>query len=133
MGAFKALPNLIYTDGAEWSLYRSGELIHRLRIAVDISEGGAKAVDAGTLGGLRWLLSNFLYWEPAVPGTAEGLATFLAPWARILRDHVNVALTREGSPLRSLANEWSGLLFPEGDDAQFTDAYAQTVNLLLLR
>ena len=129
---FKALPNLIYTDGAEWSLYRSGELIHRVRIAADVSEGGAKAVDAGTLTGLHWLLSDFLRWEPAVPGTAEGLATFLAPLARILRDHVNAALTREGSPLRSLANEWSGLLFPEGDDAQFADAYAQTVTYALL-
>ena len=106
--------------------------MYRVRIAADISEGGAKAVDAGALTGLRWLLSEFLHWEPAVPGTAEGLATFLAPLARILRDHVNVALTREGSPLRSLANEWSGLLFPEGDDAQFADAYAQTVTYALL-
>ena len=24
---FKALPNLIYTDGSEWSLYRSGQLV----------------------------------------------------------------------------------------------------------
>ena len=30
---FKSLPNLIYTDGSEWSLYRSGQLQARTRIA----------------------------------------------------------------------------------------------------
>ena len=129
---FKALPNLIYTDGAEWSLYRSGELRSRARIAADISQGGAKALDPSTLGALRGLLRDFLYWEPVVPGKAEGLAKFLAPLARLLRDDVNAALEREGSPLRALANEWSGLLFPEGDDAQFADAYAQTLTYALL-
>ncbi len=48
---FKALPNLIYTDGAEWSLYRSGELKLRVRIAADVSEGGAKAVALESLKG----------------------------------------------------------------------------------
>ena len=129
---FKALPNLIYTDGGEWSLYRSGELQLRARIAADVSQGGAKAVDHGALDTLRSLLRDFLYWEPIVPGTAEGLANFLAPLARILRDDVAAALERQASPLRTLADEWSGLLFPEGDDAQFADAYAQTVTYALL-
>ena len=129
---FKALPNLIYTDGGEWSLYRFGRLQARARIASDVSQGGAKAVDLDALDELRELLRAFLYWEPIVPGTAEGLAKFLAPLARVLRDDVNTALAREGSSLRTLANEWSGLLFPEGDDAQFADAYAQTVTYALL-
>ena len=129
---FKALPNLIYTDGGEWSLYRSGELKLRARIAADVSQGGAKAVDPGTLDTIRELLRDFLYWEPIVPGTAEGLARFLAPLARVLRDDVNAALAREAGSLRALASEWTGLLFPEGDDAQFADAYAQTVTYALL-
>ena len=129
---FKALPNLIYTDGSEWSLYRSGELKYRARIAADVSEEGAKALDPEGLAGLRELLRDFLYWEPIVPGTAEGLAGFLAPLARILRDDVRKALRREGSQLQALAREWSGLLFPEGDEAQFADAYAQTVTYALL-
>ena len=129
---FKALPNLIYTDGGEWSLYRSGELKHRARIAADVSQSGAKAVAPGTLDAIRELLRDFLYWEPIVPGTAEGLARFLAPLARVLRDDVNAALEREASSLRALASEWTGLLFPEGDDAQFADAYAQTVTYALL-
>ena len=129
---FKALPNLIYTDGGEWSLYRSGELQLRARIAADVSQGGAKAVDHGALDTLRALLRDFLHWEPIVPGTAEGLAKFLAPLARVLRDDVAAALERQAGPLRTLAGEWSGLLFPEGDDAQFADAYAQTVTYALL-
>ena len=129
---FKALPNLIYTDGSEWSLYRSGELRHRVRIADDVSKGGAKAVYQESLEASRELLRDFLYWEPIVPGTAEGLAGFLAPLARVLRDEVRRALGREDSQLQLLAREWGGLLFPEGDDAQFADAYAQTVTYALL-
>ena len=129
---FKALPNLIYTDGAEWSLYRSGQLILRVRVAADVSQGGANVLDRDALGGLHKLLRDFLYWEPIVPGTAEGLARFLAPLARILRDDVRSALARQADPIRKLATEWSGLLFPEGDDAQFADAYAQTVTYALL-
>ena len=129
---FKALPNLIYTDGGEWSLYRFGERQLRVRIAPDVSQGGAKVLDLGALDDFRELLSAFLYWEPIVPGTSEGLANFLAPLARVLRDDVNAALEREGSSLRVLADEWSGLLFPEGDDAQFADAYAQTLTYALM-
>ena len=129
---FKALPNLIYTDGGEWSLYRFGERQLRVRIAPDVSQGGAKVLDLEALDDFRELLSAFLYWEPIVPGTSEGLANFLAPLARVLRDDVNAALKREGSSLRALAVEWSGLLFPEGDDAQFADAYAQTLTYALM-
>ena len=129
---FKALPNLIYTDGSEWSLYRSGELKQRVRIADDLSEDGARQLDSRTTDNLRELLRDFLYWEPIVPRTAEGLARFLAPLARVLRDEVQKALRRESSQLHPLAKEWGGLLFPEGDDAQFADAYAQTVTYALL-
>ena len=129
---FKALPNLIYTDGAEWSLYRSGQLLLRVRVAADVSQGGGNVLDREALGGLHKLLRDFLYWEPIVPGTAEGLARFLAPLARILRDDVRAALARGADPIRKLAIEWRGLLFPEGDDAQFADAYAQTVTYALL-
>ena len=90
--SFKALPNLIYTDGGEWSLYRSGELKLRTRIAADVTQGGAKAADLGSLDTFRELIRDFLYWEPIVPGTAEGLAKFLAPLARVLREDVKAAL-----------------------------------------
>ena len=129
---FKALPNLIYTDGSEWSLYRSGELRLRVRIADDVSKGGTKGASQEALATLSELLRDFLYWEPVVPGTAEGLAGFLAPLARVLRDEVKKALEQEGSQLKPLASEWGGLLFPEEDEDQFADAYAQTVTYALL-
>lgn len=129
---FKALPNLIYTDGSEWSLYRSGELSGRVRIADDVSESGYKGVDFGRVSQLHHLLQGFLSWLPLAPGTAEGLAGFLAPLARLLRDEVGAALRRENSELSRLAKEWQHLLFPEGDDSQFSDAYAQTVTYALL-
>ena len=78
------------------------------------------------------LLLDFLHWNPVVPGTAQGLAEFLAPLARVLRDEVQSELAKADSPLRNLANEWGGLLFPEGGEAQFADAYAQTLTYALL-
>ncbi len=129
---FKALPNLIYTDGSEWSLYRSGELKNRVRIADDVSENGKAGIDQDSAESLGELIRDFLYWEPIVPSTAKGLAEFLAPLARILRDEVRKALKRDTSTLRELADQWSEILFPEGDEAQFADAYAQTVTYALL-
>ena len=109
-----------------------GEHAHTVRIAADVSQGGAKALDRDELGKLHELIWDFLYWEPIVPGTAEGLARFLAPLARFLRDDVREALSRGVEPIQKLAAEWRNLLFPEGDDAQFADAYAQTVTYALL-
>ena len=129
---FQALPNLIYTDGSEWSLYYSGQLARRTRISVDVSAGGAKGVDPESLAELHLLLVGFLKRDPVVPSTAQGLAVYLAPLARILKDEVRIALRRAESPLRLLADEWSWLLFPDGDEAQFADAYAQTVTYALL-
>ena len=129
---FQALPNLIYTDGSEWSLYRSGVLTGRVRISADISEGGGKAVESSSLPDHHKLLQDFLRWNPVVPGTAQGLAEYLAPLARILRDEVRSALGKADSHLRLLADEWRWLLFPQGDEAQFADAYSQTVTYALL-
>ena len=129
---FESLPNLIYTDGSEWSLYRTGELKHRVSVADDVSSGDANSIDPSSISDLRDLLIDFLHWDPIVPGTAEGLATFLAPLARVLRDEVETALNNSDSALQSLADEWGGLLFPEGDLDQFADAYAQTVTYALL-
>ena len=132
---FKALPNLIYTDGSEWSLYRSGKPAGRARISDDVSENGSRGINTRQLPKLESLLKGFLLWQPVTPSTAQGLAEFLAPLTRILRDEVEEALGSNGdsqNPLRLLAKEWSGLLFPESDDAQFADAYAQTLTYALL-
>ena len=130
---FKELPNLIYTDGSEWSLYHSGKLSwDRVRISDDIRLGGAALFQQESLAQFDQLLRSFLTWEPIVPGTAQGLAEFLAPLTRILRDEVRTELTHTGSPLRQLATEWGRLLFPGANDDQFADAYAQTLTYALL-
>ena len=131
---FQALPNLIYTDGSEWSLYRDGQLppVARVRIADDVSAEGASGLDDAALPKLAGLLRDFLMHEPVTPTTARGLAEFLAPLARILRDEVREALDREGSAVGQIAGEWRDTLFADADAAQFADAYAQTVTYALL-
>ncbi|MYE46493.1 MAG: N-6 DNA methylase, partial [Chloroflexi bacterium] len=130
---FKALPNLIYTDGSEWSLYRSGKRVgDRVRIADDVSDEGASGLRAAPVRKLAGLLRDFLMHEPVTPRTARGLAEFLAPLARLLRDEVREALDREDSAVRRIADEWRGVLFADAGSAQFADAYAQTVTYALL-
>ncbi len=128
---FREYPNLIYTDGSEWSLYQNGELARRVRISDDVRRG-ARFVDHDELRALETLFRSFVDWGPTAPSSAEGLAKYLAPLTRILRDEVSASLARANSPLRGLANEWTGLLFPEGGDDQFADAYAQTLTYALL-
>ena len=128
---FRDLPNLIYTDGAEWSLYRFGELARRARISDDVAAGDIRADDMPRLDAL---LRDFINWQPIAPSTARGVAEFLAPLTRFLRDEAADELARAGgdSPLRRLGDEWGGLLFPDLDDDQFADAYAQTLAYALL-
>ncbi len=122
---YKALPNLIYTNGAEWSLYRSGERKARVRIADDIREsaGALERIRA-----LERLLRDFLDWEPVAPSSARGVAEFLAPLSRYLRDEVLDALERGNERLHDLASEWG----ESAEDKQFADAFAQTLTYALL-
>jgi hypothetical protein len=129
---FKALPNVLYCDGNQWGLYRSGEEAILEKLSGDITLDGAKAVSPSEAAHLKFLLHQFLRWAPIVPKTAEQLARFLAPVCRLLRDEVRESLQRDGSPLRTLAADWRKLLFPDADDHKFADAYAQTVTFALL-
>ena len=129
---FKALPNLIYTDGSEWSLYQDGKRVARVRIAEDVSEDGAAGLDPPSLSKLDGLLHAFLLHEPVTPSTARGLAEFLAPLARLLRDEVRYALDSADSEVKKIADEWRGVIFADTGADQFADAYAQTVTYALL-
>jgi hypothetical protein len=136
---FTAIPNLIYTDGNEWGLYRSGKGERPLvRLAGDVSTDGRKAVGEKDAAVLLGMLTDFLQWQPAIPTTAKGkidlkaFAAMLAPLCRMLRDDVTDALKDPQSPLVQLAKDWRQLLFPDADDEQFADAYAQTVTFALL-
>ena len=129
---FSSIPNLVYTDGNEWVLYRYGERRATVKLSGDVTEDGAGAVDQKNADDLERLLRDFLDWEPLAPKTPRALAEMLAPLCHLLRDDVREALGDENSNLSALAREWRDYIFPDADDAQFADAYAQTLTYALL-
>jgi hypothetical protein len=47
---FKDLPNLMYTDGNEWALYRNGERVGKLlKLSGDVTTDGKKAIGEADL------------------------------------------------------------------------------------
>ena len=129
----KGLPNLIYTDGREWALYRNGVRQGPvIRLDDDPTERGKGAVSKQNDKALNSLLRDFLGWTPIVPHKPKLLAQYLAPLTRFLRMEVEAALTDPTSAAALLATEWRQYFFPEADDSQFADAYAQTVTYALL-
>jgi hypothetical protein len=126
----KSLPNLVYTDGNAFSVWRDGKLEGEIvRLEGDVEKSGAKLAAPPTL---LPLISDFLRWSPIPPKSAKQLAQVSARLCRLLRDEVieQVAL---GSPaLTGLAQDWRKLLFPQADDTQFADGYAQAVTFGLL-
>ena len=52
---FQNLPNLLYSDGNEWTLCRGGEVVEALRLRGDITLRGAQAVAPKDAGGLERL------------------------------------------------------------------------------
>lgn len=126
----QALPNLVYTDGNSFSLWRDGELVGSIQhlkgdVVVD---GAALRPSPGFLG----LVSDFLRWSPTAPRSARQLAQTAARLCRLLRDEVTEQLDRNDPALTSLAEEWRHLLFPEATGAEFADGYAQAVTFGLL-
>ncbi len=126
----KSLPNLIYTDGQSFSLWRNGEQIGKLvTLEGEIESAGDKlaAPDA-----LLPLINDFLRWSPVPPRNVKQLAETAARLCRLLRDEVTEELERGNAGLTSLAQEWRGLLFPAATNEQFADGYAQAVTFGLL-
>ena len=99
---------------------------------------GRTAVAEEDVRGFAKLLRGFFSWQPILPQDARGgielraFATLLAPLCRLLRDEVAEAVDADHSVLAALAGDWRQLLFPDATNAQFADAYAQTVVFALL-
>lgn len=134
---FKALPNLIYTDGNEWAIYRSGKPWPEdapaiVRFSGDITADGAAAVSDREAQKLQELLIAFYNWQPIVPGNAPQLAKTLAPLCHLAREDVLLALARPESSLSQLFTEFRQYLFPDATAFKFADAYAQTLAYALL-
>ncbi|MEX2176310.1 MAG: type ISP restriction/modification enzyme [Pirellulaceae bacterium] len=126
----QSLPNLIYTDGNAFSLWRSGELASPIvRLVGDIESSGAE-LDAPP--SLLKLLDDFFQWEPIPPRDARQLATTAARLCRLLRDEVTEQLAAGSPALTALAADWRKLLFPDASDERFADGYAQAVTFGLL-
>ena len=126
----KSLPNLIYTDGNAFSVWRNGELLDSVvNLDGDVESAGASLKAPATL---VTLFSDFLNWAPIAPKTPKQLAETSAHLCRLLRDEVTEHLKQDFKPLTSLAEDWKDLLFPEATPEQFADGYAQAVTFGLL-
>lgn len=125
-------PNLIYTDGNEWGLFRNGERQALVKPTGDVVADGGNAYSQRDVERLEALLRDFLSWQPIAPGSPRALADALAPLCRLLRADVLDALNNPQSRLVDTANDWREVLFPDADDSQFADAYAQTLTYALL-
>jgi hypothetical protein len=124
------LPNLIYTDGNEFSLWRSGVIVGSIvRLKGNIENSGSKLEGSQSL---ITLFSEFFSWKPIAPATAKQLAEMTARLCRLLRDEVSEQMGLKNPALTDLATDWRALLFPEASDDQFADGYAQTVTFALL-
>ncbi|RJF65056.1 type ISP restriction/modification enzyme [Rhodopseudomonas palustris] len=126
----KSLPNLLYTDGNSFSLWRDGVLIDKpVHLDGDVETAGAKLTAPATLAPL---IATFLQWSPIAPKSAKALAQVSARLCRLLRDEVIEQLELGSAGLTELAKDWRHLLFPQADNAQFADGYAQAVTFGLL-
>lgn len=126
----KALPNLIYTDGNAFSLWRNGERVMPIVKLVGDIESSGKSLEAPPE--LLALFTAFYGWQPVAPRTPRQLAEITARLCRLLRDEVTEQLSRGAPSLTGLAQDWRKLLFPAATDAEFADGYAQAVTFGLL-
>lgn len=136
------LPNLLYTNGTQWRLYRDGELVAG---PVTFSGGTLETAGAGLSAPADFerIITDFLRWQPAPITSVGALVRATAPLTRLLRGEVLDQLKSEArairggadkwsQPFTGLANDWRALLFPTADDETFADGYAQTVTFALL-
>ena len=126
----QTLPNLIYTDGNGFSLWRNSELVGQVvQLEGDVETAGGKLAAPD---GLLSLFADFFQWEPQAPRSARDLADTTARLCRLLREEVTEQLERNSPSLTNLARDWRKLLFPSATDEAFADGYAQAVTFGLL-
>ena len=126
----QTLPNLIYTDGNAFGLWRNGVLEGAvIHLEGDIETAGRRLSAPDTLASL---FTAFFQWEPSPPRSAAELASTAARLCRLLREEVTEQLAHGSASLTHLATDWRRLLFPSATDAAFADGYAQAVTFGLL-
>ena len=64
---FSAIPNILYTDGNEWALYRDGQLCDRVvRLSGDVAADASNAATLQDAQAVERLLRDFLSWQPLI-------------------------------------------------------------------
>ena len=137
----KDLPNLIYTNGTEWRLYRDGEFIDEAVLTTEVLADVGVALRSNA--GFETILRTFLMWKAAAITSVNSLVRAIAPLTRLLRGEVLDQLEAERKRVRSgareddqpfigLSKDWRRLLFPQAEDKTFADGYAQAVTFALL-
>lgn len=138
----KDLPNLVYTNGTEWRLYRGDS---QPTLVAQLTGGPLDVAGAGLSpdSAFAALVTDFLNWHPVPIKTVPKLVSAVAPITRMLRTKVVEQLAYETARVKAgesshqqlflgLANDWRKLLFPDASDEVFADGYAQTVTFALL-
>jgi hypothetical protein len=132
----RLLPNVLYCDGDEFGLYRSGQLVRELaRMKGSVLTSGARLAPDG--GALARMLHDFLTWQPKPPRSTAQLVRSVAGLCRLLCDEVAESMVQERTGRRrplftEIAEEWRRLLFPETTDDEFVEQFGQTVVFALL-
>lgn len=133
----RLLPNVLYTDGTLWALFRNGELIGQVaRLNGDLYKAGGKLAPLD--GEFARVISDFLLWKPNPPRSLRQLVRSVAGLCKLLRTEVLETIERESrgeereKVFTELNRDWRRLLFPGLTHEEFADAYAQTVTFALL-
>lgn len=109
------LPNLLYTNGTEWRLYRYGKPVptgsEKNDNAVNVNAGSfiikkkralfPEKITWSAPANLATLFLNFLSWVPAPITSADRLVETLAPLAALLREEMLVSLKAQEKMDRS--------------------------------
>ena len=133
----RLLPNVLYTDGSLWALFRNGDLVGRVaRLNGDLYKAGDKLAPLD--GEFTRVISDFLLWKPDPPRSLRQLVRSVAGLCKLLRTEVLEIIDRESrgeernKVFIELSRDWRRLLFPGLTHEEFADAYAQTVTFALL-
>lgn len=151
------LPNLLYTNGTEWRLYRYGEPVQTssgyeaVHVDGSFTKKGKSFVWRGKWSApdsLSAFFLNFLRWTPISITSADQLVETLAPLAALLREEALRGLSDQKKlyekeqeeaksrgeedevlppPLVGLRKDWRDTLAPNTSDEEFADSFAQTV------
>lgn len=147
----RRLPNVLYSNGHTWCLYRGGSRpLRTVQLDGDLYRSGSRLRTRDADGAaFRDLLREFLGWQPKRITSVNQLVTSIAPLCQYLREEVleQLALERKApdnprsrrrvpKPFTALAHHWGKVLFPSTDgqnpDRLFADRYTQTIAFALL-